>query len=61
VLCFKKILAHNISRLTRVPIAFIKNDAIGFYNRLVNGIILLILQKFGFPITVTNLPKKPLG
>jgi hypothetical protein len=47
-----KVLLHDISHLTKIPAAFIENDAIGCYNRLVNGIVLLLLQKFGFPSSV---------
>jgi hypothetical protein len=37
-----KLLLHDISYITKTPTAFIENDAIGCYDRLVNGIVLLL-------------------
>jgi hypothetical protein len=45
---FHKILLHDISRWTKTPLACIKNDAVGCYDRLVNGLVLLMLRKLGF-------------
>jgi hypothetical protein len=47
-----EVLLHDISHLTKIPAAFIENDVIGCYDRLINGIVLLLLQKFSFPSSV---------
>jgi hypothetical protein len=44
-----KVLSHDITRLTRRPAAYMENDAIGCYDRLVNNLILLLLVKLGLP------------
>jgi hypothetical protein len=44
-----KVLIHDISHLTRIPAALIKNDVVGCYDRLVNVIVLVLHHKFGFP------------
>jgi hypothetical protein len=40
-----KVLSHDITRLTRHPAAYMENDAIGCYDRLVNNLLLLLLLK----------------
>jgi hypothetical protein len=50
----QKVLVRDITRLTRTPVAFIENNAVGCYNRLVNGIILLMLREFGISSSITN-------
>jgi hypothetical protein len=49
----KKVLAHDYVRLTATTAAFIENDAIGCYDRLVNNLILMLLKKLGLPDTVS--------
>jgi hypothetical protein len=49
----KKVMAHDYVRLTVSTAAFIENDAIGCYDRLVNNLILMLLKKLGLPPTVT--------
>jgi hypothetical protein len=48
-----KVLLHDISRWMKSPLACIENDAVGCYDRLVNGLVLLLLRKFGFPPSIT--------
>ncbi len=50
----KKTLAHDYVRLTATTAAFIENDAIGCYDRLVNNLILMLLKKLGLPPTVSR-------
>jgi hypothetical protein len=47
-----KVLQHDIIRLTKSTAAYIENDAIGCYDRLVNNVVLLMLRKTGLPDTV---------
>jgi hypothetical protein len=49
----KKVLEHDHIRLLRQPAAFIKNDATGCYDRLINNLILLVLKKLGILPAVT--------
>jgi hypothetical protein len=44
----KKVLLHNTIRLTKGTGGFMKMDAIGCYDRLVNNLLHLLLQKLGF-------------
>ncbi len=50
----KKVLAHDYVRLTVTTAAFIENDAIGCYDRLVNNLILMLLKKLGLPPSVSH-------
>jgi hypothetical protein len=50
----KKVLAHDQIRLLKHTAAFVENDATGCYDRLVNNLILMVLQKLGVPPTVTT-------
>jgi len=47
----QKVLSHDILRLTKWSAAFIENDAIRCFDRLVNKLILMILTKLGIPIS----------
>ena len=50
----QKVLSHDITRLTRQTAAYMENDAIGCYDRLVNNLVLLTLLRLGVPRPVTN-------
>ncbi len=50
----QKVLSHDIVRLTRTTAAFLENDAIGCYDRLMNNLLLLILVKVGLPTTLAQ-------
>ena len=45
-----KVISYDVIRQTKVSGAFIENDAIGCYDRLVNSIVFLELRHLGFPI-----------
>jgi hypothetical protein len=49
----KKVLCHDHLRLTKRSGAFIENDAVGCYNRLVNNLVLMLMVKLGLPKSVT--------
>jgi hypothetical protein len=49
----KKVLSHDIIRMTKCAAAFIENAAVGCYDRLVNNLVLMLLAKLGLPTTVT--------
>jgi len=48
----KKVLSHDHLRITKRSGAFLENDAIGCYDRLVNNLVLMILIKLGLPRSV---------
>jgi len=50
----KKVLSHDHLRLTKTGGAFIENDAIGCYDRLVNNLVLMLLVKLGLPKSVAS-------
>lgn len=50
----KKVLTHDYVRLTKTSAAFMENDAVGAYNRLMNNIILLMPSKLGLPASVNQ-------
>jgi hypothetical protein len=50
----QKVLSQDSARLTRTMSAFIENDVIGCYDRLVNNLILLLLQHLGFAKTLCS-------
>jgi hypothetical protein len=50
----KKVLSHDYLRLTKTSGAFIENDAVGCYDRIVNNLVLLIMAKLGIPKSVVN-------
>jgi len=47
-----KVLSFDLVRQTKVTGAFIENDAIGCYDRMVNSVIFLELRRLGLPISV---------
>jgi hypothetical protein len=49
-----KVIYHDYIHLMKMEAAFIENDAIGVYNHLVNKLILMMLQKLGFPPSVSE-------
>ncbi len=49
-----KVLSHDIVHLNRSTAAFIENDAIGCYDRLMNNLLLLILLWLGMPSSITQ-------
>ena len=49
-----KILAHDISNMTKVPSAYIENDARWCYNRIANNLALLLLQRLGFAVSICH-------
>jgi hypothetical protein len=49
----KKVLSQDYMWLTQKTAAFIENDAIGCYDRLVNNLILILLKKLGLPPAVS--------
>jgi len=50
----KKVLSHDHLRLTKTTGAFIENDAVGCYDRLVNNLVLMLLKKLGLPSSVAS-------
>jgi hypothetical protein len=44
-----KQLTFEITRYKKSSIAYIENDAVGCYNRIVNSVVLLFLRKLGVP------------
>jgi len=47
-----KVISYDIVRQTKVNGAFIENDAIGCYDRLVNNLVFLELRRLGLPQSV---------
>jgi hypothetical protein len=54
----KKILSHDHIHIFKETAAYIENDAVGCYNRLVSNLILTVLQKLGLPDTVSKCLRK---
>jgi hypothetical protein len=50
----QKVISHDIVRLTRQTAAFMENDAIGCYDRLINNILLLVLIRVGLSPSVST-------
>jgi hypothetical protein len=48
----KKVLSHDHLWLTKLSGAFIENDAVGCYDRLVNNLVLMLMVKLGLPKSV---------
>jgi hypothetical protein len=47
-----KVVSFDLVRQTKVNGAFIENDAMGCYDRLVNNLVFLELRHLGLPISV---------
>jgi len=47
-----KVLSYDLVRQTKVCGAFIENDAVGCYDRLVNSIVFLELRHIGIPVSI---------
>jgi len=47
-----KVVSFDIVRQTKVTGAFIENDAVGCYNRLVNNLVFLELRHLSLPVHV---------
>ena len=45
----KKVLSHDHLRVTKRNGAFLVNDAVGCYDRLVNNLVLMLMVKLGIP------------
>jgi hypothetical protein len=45
----KKVLSHDHICMLKTTAAFVKNVAVGCYNRLMNNLILMFLKKLGQP------------
>jgi hypothetical protein len=50
----KKLPSHEHVRIMKSTTAFIKNDAMGCYDRLMNNLLLLVLKKLGLSPTTTK-------
>jgi hypothetical protein len=50
----KKVFSHDYIRLTKKSGAFIENDAVGCYDRLVNNLVLMLIVKLGLPKSVAS-------
>jgi hypothetical protein len=50
----KKVLCHDYLQLTKRAGAFLENDEIGCYDRLVNNQVLMVMTKRGLPKSVTS-------
>jgi hypothetical protein len=48
----KKVLCHDHLCLTKSSGAFLENDSVGCYDRLVNNLVLILMVKLGLPKTV---------
>jgi hypothetical protein len=49
----KKVLCHDDLRVTKRTGAFLENDAVGCYDRIVNNLVLMLMIKLGIPKSVT--------
>jgi hypothetical protein len=49
-----KVLAHDISHLSKCTSAYIENDAVGCYDRMVNNLLLLLLRWLGFATSISS-------
>jgi hypothetical protein len=51
----KKVLCHDHVRLLKQTEAFVENDAVGCYNRLINNLILMVILKLGLSESITTM------
>jgi hypothetical protein len=49
----KNVLCHDDLRVTKRTGAFLENDAVGCYDRIVNNLVLMLMIKLGIPKSVT--------
>jgi hypothetical protein len=49
----KKVLSHDHVRILKQTAAYIENDAIGCYDRLMNNLILMVLNELGLPSSIS--------
>jgi len=50
----QKVLAQDISSMTKIPSAYVENDAIGCYDRIANNLALLLLQHLSFAVSICH-------
>jgi hypothetical protein len=51
----KKVLCHDHVRLLKQTAAFVENDAVGCYDRLINNLILMVIRKLGLPESIATM------
>jgi len=49
----RKVFSNEYVRLLKQTAAFVENDAVGCFDRLVNNLILMVLKKLGLPSSIT--------
>jgi hypothetical protein len=49
-----KVLTYEIHRYNKRPLAYIENDAVGCYDRIINPLVLLFLRILGLSTTLVS-------